>query len=104
MFLAGSHLTYALIFFCQVIHKEAIASLISASVFPLAIACSISASEMASFEPNASKSFVNGISNFLAIYFTFSLLISAGAIFDSYWPIDDDALRFVFYLRYDGSC
>ena len=54
----------------------AIASLISASVFPFAKAYSISASEMASLEPKASKSFVNGMSSFFAISRTFSVLVS----------------------------
>ena len=58
-------------------HKAAIASLIWASVFPLAIAYSINASEIAAVEPKASRSLVKGISSFFAIALTFSLLMSA---------------------------
>jgi len=57
-------------------HKVAMASFIYASVLPLAMACSISASDIAALEPRARSSFVNGMSNFLAISLTFSLLVS----------------------------
>ena len=58
------------------------AALIWASVFPAATAFSISASEMALFEPKAIKSWVKGTPSFWAISFTLSyeaLVSSASA-------------------------
>jgi hypothetical protein len=68
----------------EAFHKAAIASLISASVLPLAIAFSMRASEIFSFEPSASKSLVKGISNFSATSLTFSLLMSDGDVPEFY--------------------
>jgi len=53
---------------------EAIAAFIYSSVFPAATAFSMSASDIAAFEPRAKSSGVKGIPNLWAISFTFSWL------------------------------
>lgn len=58
----------------------------------------MSASEIAALEPKASRSFVNGMSNFLATNFTFSLLMSDGAVTDFYWLDYSAPLIFGFCL------